>query len=335
MAVEDSEITSLHSNVIYYKLDKASKVDLPEDDDYWNVFMKKSNIQYSRNSTAILKVFYYIAKLDSNQIFYLERWNYLYFWLGLKLLENSENSVFKQVMSALHTVRSSNVENSDKYNDDMFKIDTEQFMNLKKIYDYLQNYTSIKARINYPGAPCSASYKDYVTKTYNFYIGEKRKCVQNDTDDYCKVVNRFIGEYENDLKELTCTGNVSPETAAAEDLQYSTSEGSSTVYGGQGARSPLGQKGESLGMSHPGGDLSPSSVSTNALSTVFPLLGTASVAFIFLKFTPLGSRLHSSIFGKQIIQSNEEEAQEILENSYEFPQTNIEDTAHHIAYHSM
>ncbi|SBS91387.1 PIR Superfamily Protein [Plasmodium ovale curtisi] len=336
MAVEDSEITSLHSNVIYYKLDKASKIDLPQDNGYWNVFMKNSNIQHSRNSTDILKVFYYIAKLNSNEIFYLERWNYLYFWLGLKLLENSENSVFKQVMSALHTVRSSNVENSDKYNDDMFNIDTEEFMNLKKIYDYLQNYTSIKLRIDYPGAPCSALYKDYVTETYNFYIEEKRKCMQRGTDNYCKVVNRFILKYENDIKQLTCTGKTSPEKPAAEDLDDSRSERHSTVPDGEGVNSPLGQEEKYLGMSLNGEDVSHSSGSTNTISTVFPLLGTATLAFFFLKFTPIGSRLYSSILRKQIIQSSgEEEPQEILGNSYEFPHTNVEDSTHHIAYHSM
>ncbi|SBS95624.1 PIR Superfamily Protein [Plasmodium ovale curtisi] len=334
MAVEDSEITSLHSNVIYYKLDKASKVDFPQSDDYWNIFMRNSYTKDSRNSDAILNVFYYIKKLDTNEIFYRERWNYLYFWLGLKLLENSENSVFKQVMSALHTVRSSNVENSDKYNDDMFNIHTDKFMNLKKIYDYLQNYTSIKARIDYPGAPCSALYKEYVTKTYNFYIEEKRKCAQNDTDDYCKVFNRFLLEYENDIKELTCTGKAFPEELGPEDLD-SESDRSSAGYTRQEVHSPLGQ-GEARGMSHLDEDVSPSLGSTNALSTVFPILGTASFAFFFLKFTPLGSRLYSSVFRKHIIQRNEEEkAQEILENSHEFAHTNIQDSANHIGYHSM
>ncbi|SBS94272.1 PIR protein [Plasmodium ovale] len=335
MAVEDSEITALPSKVTYYKLDEASKVDLPQKNPYWNDYIKNSNIKYSRNSTAILNVFYYIKNLDTNEIFYRERWNYLYFWLGSKLLDSLENSVFKQVMNALHTVRSTNVENSDMYNDDMFKIGTEEFMNLKKIYDYLQNYTKIKARIDYPGAPCSALYKDYVTKTYSFYKKEKERCAQNDTDNYCKVFNRFLREYVNEIKELTCTGNTPSEKHEAQYLADSGRERSSAGYGGQGAHSLLGQEGEARGMSHSDGDVSYSLVSTNALSTVFPLLGTASVAFFFLKFTPLGPRLHNSIFRKNIIQSNDEEAQEILENAHEFSQTNVDDTAHHIAYHSM
>ncbi|SBT56953.1 PIR Superfamily Protein [Plasmodium ovale wallikeri] len=336
MAIEDSEITSLHSNVIYYKLDKASKIDLTEDNTYWNVYIKKSNIQYSRNSTAFLNVFYYIKKLDTDEIFYRERWYYLYFWLGLKLLENSEKSKFHTVMEALHTVRSSNNDTADKYMDDMFNIDTEEFMNLKKIYDYLQNYKSIIARIDYPDAPCTPAYKDYVTTTFNFYKEEKRKCMQKDTDNYCKVVNHFIREYENNIKELTCTGEASPEELEPEDLEDLGSERSSAGYGRQEVHSPLGQKGKYLGMSLHGGDVSNSSGSTSTISTVFPLLGTASLAFFFLKFTPIGSRLYSSILKKQIIQSNgEEEPQEILENSYEFSHTNVEDSTHHIAYHSM
>ncbi|SBT01333.1 PIR Superfamily Protein [Plasmodium ovale curtisi] len=317
MTIEDSEITGLPSKLTYYKLDEASKVDFPQSDDYWNYFMRNSYTKDSRNSSAILNVFYYIKKLDTNEIFYRERWNYLYFWLGHKLLENSEKSLFQQVMRALHTVRSSNVESTDKYNDDMFNIGTEEFMNLKKIYDYLQNYTKIKARIDSPGAPCSAL------------------CAENDTDNYCKVFNRFLGEYVNEIKELTCTGNTPSEKHEARYLADSGQDRSSAGYGGQGAHSPLGQEGEPRGMSHSDGDVSSSLVSTNAMSTVFPLLGTASLAFFFLKFTPLGPRLHNSIFRKNIIQSNDEEAQEILENAHEFSQTNIEDTVHHIAYHSM
>ncbi|SBT57902.1 PIR Superfamily Protein [Plasmodium ovale wallikeri] len=314
----DPDLRDLPSNIIYYNLDKASKENFYDDTNYWNSYIKNTNVKLSSISDSLVNTFYYVVKMNSLNTFYDERWNYVFFWLGNKLLENSESSIFEEVMSVLQTLRSGLVGTKDKYNDDMFDVDKKHFQDLKKIYDYLQNYTSILARINYPDTPCTPAYKDYVTRTYNFYKEEKRKCFQKDTDNYCKVVNRFLREHVNEIKELTCTGNASPETREAEYLADS------------------GQEERDRGMPHLGGDASPSSVSTNALSTVFPLVGTASVAFFLLKFTPLGSRLRSSIFRKHILQSNEEEeAEEILENSYEFAPTNMEDTAHHIAYHSM
>ncbi|SBT58294.1 PIR Superfamily Protein [Plasmodium ovale wallikeri] len=333
----DPDLRDLPSNIIYYNLDKALKEKFYDDSTYWNFYIKNTDVKLSSISDSLINTFYYVVKMNTLNTFYDERWNYAFFWLGNKLLENSESSIFKKVMSVLQTLRSGLLGTEDEYNDDMFNVDKKHFHDLKKIYDYLQNYRSISAKINSIDAPCTALYKDYVTKTYSFYKEEKEKCAQNDTDNYCKVVNRFISEYENDLKVLTCTGNISPEMREAQDLADSGQERSSTGYGEQGVHSPLGQEERDRGMPHPGGDVSPSLGHTNALSTVFPLLGTASVAFLFLKFTPLGSRLRSSIFRKHMLQSNEEEeeAQEILENSYEFAPTNMEDTAHHIAYHSM
>ncbi|SBT02098.1 PIR Superfamily Protein [Plasmodium ovale curtisi] len=332
---KDPDLRDLPSNIIYYNLDKALKENFYDDTNYWNSYIKNTNVKLSSISDSLVNTFYYVVNMNSLNTFYDERWNYAFFWLGNKLLENSESSIFKKVMSVLQTLRSGLRGTEDKYNDDMFDVDKKHFQDLKKIYDYLQNYASILTRIGYPDTTCTPAYKDYVTTTFNFYKEEKEKCAQKSTDNYCKVVNRFIDEYENKIKELTCTGKTSPEKPAAEDLQDLRSELSSAGYDGQGVHSLLGQ-GEARGMSHSDGDVSPSLGSTNALSTVFPLLGTASFAFFFLKFTPLGSRLRSSIFRKHIIQSNEEEgAQEILENSYEFAPTNMEDTAHHIAYHSM
>ncbi|SBT84008.1 PIR protein [Plasmodium ovale] len=332
----DPDLRDLPSNIIYYKLDKALKENFYDDTPYWNFYIKNTDVKLSNISDSLVNTFYYVVNMKTISTFYDERWNYAFFWLGNKLLENSESSIFEKVMSVLQTLRSGLVDTKDKYNDDMFDVDKKHFQDLKKIYDYLQNYTSILTRIDYPDTACTPAYKDYVTTTFDFYKEEKRKCMQKGTDNYCKVVNRFIHEYENNIKELTCTGKTSPETREAEDLADSGQELFSPEYGGQGVHLPFGQEERARGMSHLGGDVPPSSGSTNALSTVFPLLGTASLAFFFLKFTPLGSRLRSSIFRKHIIQSNEEEgAQEILENSYEFAPTNMEDTAHHIAYHSM
>ncbi|SBT83551.1 PIR protein [Plasmodium ovale] len=334
---EDPDINGLYSNVIYHQLDKATKDDFFVDDNYWNSFIKTTNIQLSRDRTSFLNVFYYVANLRNNEIFYNERWNYLFFWLGIKLINNSEESIFDKVMSVLQTIRSSRVGTRDFYNDDMFNVNKEQFQNLKKIYDYLQSYTSIRAKINFKDAPCTKAYKDYVTESYDFYIAQKTQCKQKDTDNYCRVVNRFVKEYvKEDLTRFTCNGTKDPKVRAEMDeVQDSLVHHHSQEQGPQGLRIHSGREEETHYITNPDAGVSASPRSTNTTSVVFPLLGTLSMFFVWFKFSPLGSLLYNSMFKKKIIRNYEqEEEQEILESPYAFPHRSVVDSEHHIAYHS-
>ncbi|SBT55808.1 PIR Superfamily Protein [Plasmodium ovale wallikeri] len=323
----DPDINELHSNVNYQKLDKASKQKILVDDNgYWNVFIKSTDIQLTTISDTLLNTFYYVVNMKADDASYNERWNYLYFWMGLKLLENSHQLIFKKVMKVLETLRSGRRGTTDEYNDDMFNINTEQFKNLKKIYDYLQSYESIRAKIKNPDTPCTAAYRDYVTDAYDFYIEQKTQCKKRAIDNYCNIVNRFVKQYvKEDLTKFTCSGTKVPEVKNLMDQ-----EGDTQYLGRQHP-----SRGLSPDMSPASGGLSPSSGYTNAMSIVLPLLGTASILFAWFRFRPLGSSLYNRIFKKEITHNYEqEEEQEILENSYPFPLTDAGDKAHHIAYHT-
>ncbi|SBT83995.1 PIR protein [Plasmodium ovale] len=325
----DPEISGLPSNIFYHKLDNVNEDYSHLNAPSWELYIKSHPIKGKGFFNALLKAFYYVSYYDiRDTFFYNERWNYLYFWMGLKLLNDLGDSIFSDVMSVLKVVRSVINENK-QYNDDMFTIDIVKFNDLKKIYDYLQDFASIKARIGHRDAPCTAAYKEYVTTAHNFYIKEKTNCNGNNKDNYCKVVNRFIHEYGNDITELTCTGLTSPEYYEAQNLEDTGTETFSLGYGTQAERANH--------MPLPARDVSPSSGSTNALSVAFPLLGTLSTLFVFLKFTPFGSQLYNGFLKKKLIQNNQEKegTYEILENSYGYPNGNIEDTEHHIAYSSM
>ncbi|SBS93765.1 PIR Superfamily Protein [Plasmodium ovale curtisi] len=325
---DDPDLKGLHTNIIYYKLDTASNDYINDKNLLWSSVIKNHHLKGLSIFDALAKGLYYVSTMNKrDHTFYDERWNFLYFWAGLKILENtessesSENSEFQTLMVLLKAARSMYDKEGGSYEDYLLTINKDKFKNLKEVYDYLQNYKSINLKIGFSGStPCTSQYKDYVTKAHELYISEKKKCQGNDKDEYCRILNSFLHKHgETFLIQPKCTGTKVVVPHSEGDTQDS-----------------VHIEGQTGGMAFADGDVSPSSGSTNALSTVFPLLGTASLAFFFLKFTPLGSRLRSTIFRKHIIQSNEEEgAQEILENSYEFAPTNIDDTAHHIAYHSM
>ncbi|SBT57435.1 PIR Superfamily Protein [Plasmodium ovale wallikeri] len=316
MATEDYYLNILPSYIFYDQLDTAKNDNyISDESDYWNTFIRQQSIRTISTFDTLVKGFYYASHLNKGHTFYGERWNYLYFWTGLKVLESNDDSSFSDVMTVLKSVRDYTDKNEEY--DEFIKISKEHFKELKEIYDYLQNYETIEFRISPLNSECSLMYKEYVENSYRAYNDIKSKCQGNDIDHYCKIFKLFEQKYKKDIKKLTCTGNQVPKKEQ-QILDFEDSEG------------------VTRDMAIGTGDVSPPSGSTNAISTVFPLLGSASVLFIFLKFTPLGSRLHNTIFSKRIIRNNgEDDAQEILDNSYEFSHTNMEENSHHIGYHSM
>ncbi|SBT55952.1 PIR Superfamily Protein [Plasmodium ovale wallikeri] len=335
---EDPDISVLQSEVMYHKLDKGSDGYITDNGAFWEGVIKTNVLKTLPIFPTLAKAFYYVCTMKSNEgKLYDERWNYLYFWTRLKVLENSS---FSDIMDLLKIVKSVN-DSSKPYDKDMFDINTQEFMDLKKIYDYLQNYHTIYLKVgSSDNAPCTAEYKKYITTSYDLYIKEKVKCEYNDKDSYCKVVNRFVREYgKKDIIKLSCNGTKDPKEPQIEEeeeedfgeIESADPARRDTPHASHLSRGQIDTDDTEI----PDGYVSHYSGSTNAISTVFPLLGTASLAFFFLKFTPLGSRLYNSILRKQIIGTNEEEAQEILENSYEFSNSNFEENSHHIAYHNM
>ncbi|SBS93151.1 PIR Superfamily Protein [Plasmodium ovale curtisi] len=338
---DDPDINDLHSEIIYHKFDRGLKDYMHDKGDFWEYVIKIHILKDLTIFRKLAKGFYYVSTMKENEeTFYDDRWNYLYFWTGSKVLESSESSSYSDIMDLLNTVKSVH-DNSQFYNVDMFKVTIDEFKNLKKIYDYLQNYEPIQWKVGLSGiASCTARYKEYITTTHDLYTNEKQRC-QNDTGNYCKAVKRFALTYDkNNIRKLSCDGKKDPSKQpemedTEEELMDSRPQDSSHSGDAQPLYSPSADGEQTRDMSSPAEDISFSSGSPNVISTVFPLLGTASLALFFLKFTPLGSRLYNSIFSKQIIRTNEEEAQETFENSYEFSNSNFEENSHHIAYHSM
>ncbi|SBS89648.1 PIR Superfamily Protein [Plasmodium ovale curtisi] len=339
---EDQDMSSLHTKVVYHRFDRDLKDYIHDANDFWNLFIKNHDLNKLGIFPSLAKAFYYVSTMkEDDEIFYDTRWNYLYFWTGSKVLESSESSYFSDIMNLLKTVNSLNGKGKNLYTDDILKINKDKFKNLKDIYDYLENYKTINLKIGSSiNPPCTAAYKNYVTTTHEFYKQEKSACQHTLKDNYCNVVNLFVKEYDKgNITKLSCDGMKDPKEKpemkeAREDLDRLKFPPTQVERAQELAQLGSPPEEDTRDMAIGAGELPSPSGSTNALTTVFPLLGTASLAFFFLKFTPLGSSLYNSIFSKKIIRTNIE-PQELLENSYEFPDTNIEENSHHIGYHNM
>ncbi|SBS92892.1 PIR Superfamily Protein [Plasmodium ovale curtisi] len=339
---EDPDISILQSEQIYYKLNTASEDYTKDSDAFWNALIANHHLKDLTIFPILAKGSYYVSKMNEYHASYDERWNYLYFWAGLKVLESLETSYFSEILQLFNTVKRYNDKNKSPYSQDMLNMHEEKFENLKKIYEYLENYEGIDLKIRSPNTPCTAAYKEYVTSSHTLYLREKELCNNKYHDEYCRLLNSFIKKNIETFKtQLTCTGRKPIKEPSQEDEQdpghISASEVQPRVEAPSEGLShlPRGLQADTPDLEIDPGVVSPSSGSTNAISTVFPLLGTASLAFFFFKFTPLGSRLYNNIFSKQIIRTNVEEAQELLENSYEFSNMNIEENSHHVGYHNM
>ncbi|SBS89212.1 PIR Superfamily Protein [Plasmodium ovale curtisi] len=322
---DDPDISGLPSNLIYYKLDNASNDYINHENHFWKTAIKNHHMKNLTIFDSLAKGSLYISSLDNEDIFYDQRWNYLYFWAGSKVLESSESSSFYDTMHLINTVKSY-IDKTNKYNDEMLKINTDKFKELKEIYDYFQNYESIKAKISPINPDCTLPFKEYVEKSYNTYNDMNGKCAGNHEDDHCKIFHSFVSKYKmKDITKLTCNGTKVPQLQ--DQMDY-------TEYAHDLERN-LPSRGQSPQMPPASRGLHPSPGSTNAISTVLPLLGTVSILFVWFKFSPLGSWLYNSIFKKKFIGKYEQEEEpEILEYPYSFAHRNVADSAHNIAYHT-
>ncbi|SBT72561.1 PIR protein [Plasmodium ovale] len=323
MVTEDYDISGLPSNIFYSKLDRAAKHYIHSETPSWDTYVKGHPINKKSIFNELLKVFYYVSYYDKNDdLFYGKHWNYLYFWVGLKVLNVLGESSFSDVMPVLKAVRSG-IDGTEVYNDDLFTITTKHFKDLKEIYDYSQNYSTIYAKIGPLNSDCTSSFKQYVEKGYNAYNTMKGNCSQNNSDDYCKIFHRFEKKYKMDeITKLTCTGTKAPEVRS--QAQHSAMPVSVQAHG-PGIPVLKPEMGYMLhGMSIPKGGTPTPADSTD----VFP---------ITLLFSPVRSWLYSNVFKKEIIRSieDEKESEEIFQDSYVYPNRDFIDTSHHIPYHNM
>ncbi|SBT84799.1 PIR protein [Plasmodium ovale] len=320
MSEIDYDLSILNSNVCYRKLDNVQDVFIDEDEDFWNGYIKKACINKTSIFGALLNAFHYVAYFKrEDDIIFNERWNYLYFWVGSKALKNIlDNCSFGTFISILKSVKTRMHEVPYEY--DIEKISSQDFEDLKIVFDYIINYETIKLKIGGHTSDCTPLYKQYVDSSYEVYKRLESRCQNNVKEEYCKFFNYIVKKQKDSiLKPLTCNGTMKPLSVE----QYKESLSLDTVLDSELKEQTQG--GETF------------SGSDNMMPTFFPILGIFSILFILYNFAPFKSWLHHILTEKQLIQHGiyEDKGHLYFENEYDPSDTNREYSRHNITYHSL
>ncbi|SBT57868.1 PIR Superfamily Protein [Plasmodium ovale wallikeri] len=327
MSDTDAGVSSLPSNIFYSRLDRIKADYIPDNHEFWNNFIKNTYIKNTSISDILINAFQYVSYLKESDTFYKERWNYLYFWVGYKVIQKLGYSSFANVIDVLKVVKERI--HQVKYEYDIFNITSDNFNDLKKIYDFFQNYDSIDLSIGAPNSDCTAKYKEYVDSCFELYKNVKRTCELKE-DGYCKIFKHFLKIYKKEeLKQLTCSGTKPPQPVV--EREYTVHLHDTEADLGEGVQ------GMEAHMQIYKGGIYDSSHSDNMMSTFFPILGIFSVLFLLYNFTPFRLWLHNIISNKKIIQHNhyEDENEESFEIEYEKPLRNNQYNRHDVSYHSI
>ncbi|SBS92257.1 PIR Superfamily Protein [Plasmodium ovale curtisi] len=319
MSQTDYYLSILNSNICYGKLDKAPDAFIDSREDFWNGFIKKACINETSIFDALLNAFHYVAYFKRNDdIIFNERWNYLYFWVGSKALENElENCSFGTFISVLKSVKK--IIYGVAYEYDIEKISSQDFKDLKIVFDYIINYDAIKLMIGGHSSDCTALYKEYVDSSYEVYKKLESRCQHNVNEEYCKFFNYIVKKQKDTiLKPLTCNGAMKPLSVE----QYKESLSRDVVLDSESQEQIQGGA---------------SSGTDNMMPTFFSILGIFSILFTLYNITPFRSWLHNIFAEKQTIQHGvyEDEIHEFFENEYEPLDSNREINRNHITYHSI
>ncbi|SBT73182.1 Plasmodium vivax Vir protein, putative [Plasmodium ovale] len=336
MPTTDVDLKILPSYIFYDNLDIGLEYYDSEDEQYWE-FIKNTHIKDTSITEILLKGFHYICYMHSGKYLYSKRWDYLYYWMGNKIINNLGDSVsFRDVMFTLKAVKSK-CDEKNPYDENIFGITTEEFKKLKKVYDYFENYSTIFEKIGYNSTDCTLELKKHVDDSFQNYNIVKAECAGKVNEHYCKMFQELVKKYEkDDLKKLTCNGTKNP-TASSEDERVQYREVQSRGTGLHEPHLQTDSEGRIQDRSMHGGHISNNSSFDNVMPILFPIFGIFCVFFILYKFTPFGTWVNVKLLRKKVIQYDidSKETEELLENTYEFSSTNKENKEHYVVYYPI
>ncbi|SBT74048.1 PIR protein [Plasmodium ovale] len=259
---------------------------------------------------------------------------WMYHHLYNKLIErNDSRSVPLFIVKFLESRKE--YTKDDKCTIDVSLNPKDYFIKTQMLHDYALDYKTIKNKVESTGAECSKSYNDYIVKHSENYNEVKEQCRTNENLPYCTLLKKIR---EHLLPLRACR---------QKDPTLSTAHGEVMPQSFQGPLSEEGRAdefGRRMGDENPGElHLTPTAQtditanSSTIMSIVFPVLGIFSSFFILHRFTPTGSLLNTYLLKKKkfITDVDEGETEEMLENTYEYMDTNMEYDTHHIGYNGL
>ncbi|SBT02418.1 PIR protein [Plasmodium ovale] len=219
-------------------------------------------------------------------------------------------------------------------------IDDSDYDKIKKLYDYALNYHTFKSYIFTRNKPCNTEDKSYIEESLKIYEEAKHKCtpVSHEESLLCTALQDVQWVYKSDeLSKITCNGEISIDKIRAEVQKLLTKEQATLPPQAGASQSDSDQSViKNPVQSHDSTPEETSSFSNTqkATSVVFPLFGILLSFFLFYKFTPAGTWLHSHLQSKKTVSSNlnEEETHDLLENTHNSIIENS-NTHHLVGYH--
>ncbi|SBT33147.1 PIR Superfamily Protein [Plasmodium ovale wallikeri] len=337
MATVDEDLSILPSFRFYHYLENGYGA-IKSEDQFWelleNGLLTYTDV-YDIHDT-LLNRFYLVTYMEEHRSSYNERWNFVYYWVGEKLYKNPKHhSSFAGVIGILNTVK--NKFDKKKYDYAFFDITLKESMDLKKIYDYSENYSIIEKKVR-ENSECTKEYIQYIKESIEKYDEAKSLCEEQKEKPFCKIFDSIREKYENDklskLKYDNCKIKENSDALQADQLRKAQrgdrgpgDTGRGDFFLGRGDQIDSESEGNTL--SNPDSSV-PSAV-------IFPLLGVFLVSFVLYKFTPFGTWSRTHLQRKNIteVEESDEFSGESLTNTFETPDMYSHTLEHNIGYHSM
>ncbi|SBT72900.1 PIR protein [Plasmodium ovale] len=326
------------SAIKYYKMFTERNANLGNFDEcnlLEKQFPKYHNISdFCYGLTGNLKHF---KNLSSKNLFKNDVCKYFNIWIYQSLLDRK----FKIGHDDMNTIRGIIADYFKGYNEvnecnyDLFFIPEENFKNMKKLYDFMLDYSLIKFYTSTENDHCNVNYNSYVKDSFKIYEQVKSEC--NSTwNAYCNVLNDI--KEMNDNKELEKLECINPKPATftrPEQQEHGRQEGylGDVFSGRHNSRGTMHDI--AVPVLAPTEDRSHNSPVSTVMLIAFPLFGLLTILFLAYKFTPFGPWLYRFLLKRKIFRHHtDEESQEFLENAYENTDRNLHFSEHHIGYSS-
>ncbi|SBT01593.1 PIR Superfamily Protein [Plasmodium ovale curtisi] len=337
----DKDLAILPSFWFYSILDKGAEYPHAHDEFFDDLDLSMSkNESISKISKNLLYAFHYVSKMKQRDNEFTERWNYLYYWFGFQLYNHLDDPLkFPIIMNILDIVKKE-VDSNKGYDKEFFEITKEEFINLKEIYDYSQNYDAIILKTAPANFVCSREYNNYINKSYELYRTLTVECT-SDIKAYCRIFrninNNYLNGRSSKLKCHRIKDSVSSSEVRNSNLQGSEEMSHSSLS--EQRQSLYNSEGESIiqDSSHLKEEETSPTDSPHVATIILPVLGFLIIFFILYKFTPLGTFIHSHFIRKKINRWDEE-ANTINESStekYEHERDNSIINSRHIGYNPI
>ncbi|SBT83877.1 PIR protein, partial [Plasmodium ovale] len=200
-----TDLESLPSNLFYHRLNRGwgncENLDIWSSikSDLVDIHGIQNDLEY------IMKSLCYVTKLKDGDTYYSESCYYLYYWLGNILFQKlHDQTLFSDVIGIIYSrLPSSNLNNKCNFN--YSNITRNDFNKRKMVYDYSQNFPTIKSALSDYNQSCYKEYHNYINDTVAMYNELNKHCNGKD-EDYCNEFKKIFLDYSNsELASLKCT----------------------------------------------------------------------------------------------------------------------------------